>query len=157
MLKIRILAVGTLKEPHWADAVREFEKRLHPYMKLLIEEVAAEPLTPSVSAQQSMKREAERILKRLPKGADRVVALDRMGKRLSSQGFADRLKEWAGTGTEVVFVIGGAAGLDRSVLERCDAAVSLSDMTFTHEMARVFLLEQLYRAVTIIEGKKYHY
>lgn len=157
MLKISIIAVGNLKENHWKDAVAEFERRLHPYMKLRIEEVKAEPITASVSAEQSMKREAERILGRIPEDGARIVALDRVGKRYSSQGFAERVKEWAGTGGELVFIVGGAAGLDRSVLERCDAAVSLSDMTFTHEMARVFLLEQLYRAVTILEGKRYHY
>jgi len=156
MHKISILAVGKLKEAQWQAAQREFTLRLAPFSKLEMVEVAAESITDTAGAARSMRLEAERLLGRLQPG-DFVVALDRGGKQLSSENFAAFLDEAGGSGRRLVFVIGGAAGLDAAVLKRADKKISLSEMTFTHEMARVFLLEQIYRAETILAGKKYHY
>ncbi|MDD5252084.1 MAG: 23S rRNA (pseudouridine(1915)-N(3))-methyltransferase RlmH [Patescibacteria group bacterium] len=86
-----------------------------------------------------------------------IVALDRTGTRLSSEKLAALLNERGGTGQTVTFIIGGAAGLAAEVVRRADFRLSLSDLTLTHEMARVFLIEQLYRAAMINSGKKYHY
>lgn len=155
MFKLTMLAVGGLKEPYWKQAQAEFLRRLSPFAKMEIVEVAAEPFGGSVTAEQSMRAEGERLLKRLPADAF-IIALDRAGKALSSPDFAQLVQDEGGSGTHVVFVVGGAAGLDAAVLARAQRKLSLSAMTFTHEMARVFLLEQTYRAMTILAGKAYH-
>lgn len=156
MLKLKIIAVGKLKEPWWREAQAEFAKRLSPMAKLTVEEVEASPITASVSAAASMAEEGRWILQKMPRGAW-IAALDRAGKRISSEKLAELLATEGGTGRELCLVIGGAAGLDPAVLDRADARISLSDLTFTHEMARIILLEQLYRAACISSGKKYHY
>jgi len=155
MFKLTILAVGTLKESWWKEAQDEFRRRLSPFAKLDIIEVQSEPFGGSVTAEQSMRLEGERILKRLSPD-DHVIALERTGRAVSSPEFARLLNEEGGTGTSLVIIVGGAAGLDAAVLAAARKKVSISAMTFTHEMARVFLLEQLYRAMTIIAGKTYH-
>ncbi|MEK9152656.1 MAG: 23S rRNA (pseudouridine(1915)-N(3))-methyltransferase RlmH [Patescibacteria group bacterium] len=156
MMDIRILAVGGLKEPWWQEAFSEFSKRLKPFAKVAVIEVEPEAITGSVTAEQSMRAEGERLLKRLPDDGY-VIALERTGSSLASPALAELLSYEGGAGRPLVFVIGGAAGLDRAVLERADKKVSFSAMTFTHEMARVILIEQIYRVMTILAGKKYHY
>ncbi len=156
MLHCTVLAVGAVKEDHWHEAAEEYLRRLKPYMKVEVIEVAAEPFGGTVTPTQSMAAEGERLLKRLPAGAI-VMALERTGKEISSTEFAETLDREGETGAHLVFVVGGTAGLDATVLARAQKKISMSKMTFTHEMARVFLLEQLYRAATIIAGKSYHY
>lgn len=155
MFKVTLLAVGSLKEPHWRDAQNEFLKRLSPFAKADVIEVAAEPFGGTVTAQRSMREEGTRLLARFPDDAY-VIGLERTGRKMSSPEFAELIKTEGGTGRRVAFVLGGAAGLDPSVLAETQAKLSLSAMTFTHEMARVFLLEQIYRAMTILSGKAYH-
>ena len=155
MLKISLLAVGKIKESYWKESLSEYGKRLSPYTKLDIIEVAAEPTGATTTGLQSMRSEAERILARIPEGAF-VVALERTGKEISSLDFAQLLKREGEGGRTIVFIIGGAEGLDSAVLALANAKISLSKMTFVHEMARVILLEQIYRAMTIIAGKTYH-
>lgn len=155
MFKVTIIAVGALKEPWWKEAQAEYLRRLTPFAKVSIIEVEAEPFGASVTAQLSMRREGERILGRLPQDAF-VIALERTGKRATSPGLAELIKDEGSSGGHLVFVVGGAAGLDPAVLAAARAKLSFSDMTFTHEMARIFLCEQLYRAMTIIAGKPYH-
>lgn len=150
-----LIAVGAVKESYWREAIAEYEKRMKPYFKFETLEVAAEAFGGSVTAEQSMKMEGERILKRLPDSAV-IVALERTGKELSSLELATLVGGEAEGGGHVVFVIGGAAGLTSEVLARATRKVSLSKLTLTHEMARVFLLEQLYRSATILAGKAYH-
>lgn len=156
MLKIEIWAVGKLKEPHWQMAAAEFLKRLKPFAKLTCQEIAPSPLTETVTAAQARREEGERLLRRLPDDAF-VVALDRRGDALASEKFAAWLADAGGAGRTLAFVIGGAAGLDEAVLRRAQKRLSFSELTFTHEMARLLLLEQLYRGATILAGKKYHY
>ncbi len=156
MLKITVLVVGKLKESYWKEAESEFLKRLSPYAKVTITELEGAPMTSTADAAKSMRMEAERILNRIPESSY-IVALERTGKHLSSEAFAKVLADAGEGGGHVTLIIGGAAGLDGSVLERAALKLSISDMTFTHEMARVFLMEQLYRASTILAGKKYHY
>jgi 23S rRNA (pseudouridine1915-N3)-methyltransferase len=157
MLKLTVIVAGKYKEDHWRDAEREYLKRLSPYAKINVLELESAPMTSTADAEKSMRMESERILSRIPADATYIVALERTGKRLSSEAFAKLLGDQAEGGAHAVLVIGGAAGLDASVLTRAQAKLSLSDMTFTHEMARVFLMEQLYRASTILAGKAYHY
>lgn len=156
MYKITFLTVGSLKEPHWRQAQDEYVRRLAPFAKTEVIEVAAEPFGGSVTADQSMRAEGERLLKRLPKDAV-VVALERTGVTLSSVGFARMIEEEGGSGAHLVFVIGGAAGLAAAVHSASRRKLSLSTMTFTHEMARIITIEQVYRAMTILTGKAYHY
>jgi 23S rRNA (pseudouridine1915-N3)-methyltransferase len=155
MQNIAILAVGKLKEAHWRDAQAEFLKRLTPFAKTEVIEVASSPFGATVTAAQSIKEEGERVLAAIPKDAD-LIALDRTGKEYPSPEFAALLDDLGSSGRKLAFVIGGAAGLDPRIVERARVRLSLSKMTFTHEMARVFLLEQLYRAATISAGKAYH-
>jgi len=156
MHKIFILAVGKLKEGHWQAAQQEFLLRLAPFARTEVIEAKAEPITDSRGAAISMRLEGESILAKLPQDSF-VIVLDRTGQRLASEKLAQLLNEEGGRGRALTFVIGGAAGLDQAVLAKADRKISLSDLTFTHEMARIFLLEQLYRAETILTGKKYHY
>ncbi|MEA3249503.1 MAG: 23S rRNA (pseudouridine(1915)-N(3))-methyltransferase RlmH [Patescibacteria group bacterium] len=154
-MKISILAVGKLKESFLREARDEFVKRLGPYAKLNIVEVEAERLDGSVSDEEAMRREGERLLGRVADGAF-VAALDRGGKQMSSEAFAKFIETTGADGTEIVFIIGGAAGLHADVLSRANQKLSLSEMTLPHEMARTVLLEQIYRAMQILKGGKYH-
>jgi 23S rRNA (pseudouridine1915-N3)-methyltransferase len=156
MLKITILAVGPLKEPHWRDAQKEFLTRLSPLAKLEVVEAPAEPITASFGPKQSIDKEGEGLLKRIPENAT-AIALVVDGKALSSERLASELADLDEAGAPVCFVVGGAAGLSKTVLERANRKLSLSPMTLTHEMARLLLLEQIYRGLTINTGKKYHY
>ncbi|HTM68922.1 MAG TPA: 23S rRNA (pseudouridine(1915)-N(3))-methyltransferase RlmH [Candidatus Binatia bacterium] len=155
MFKLTIIAVGPLKETWWKEAQAEYLRRLSPFAKVAVVEAAAEPFGGSVTPATAMKREGERVLSRIPDDAF-VIALERTGRRASSPDLAKLVREEGGAGAHLVFVIGGAPGLDPAVLAAARAKLSISDMTFTHEMARVFLLEQLYRAMTIVAGKAYH-
>jgi len=156
MYRLTLICVGKLKERHWREAQAEYLKRLSPDAKFDVIEVESEPLGATVTAAQSMRTEGQRILKRLPKGAQ-VIVMDKGGKALDSLKFADALREWGGGGAHLTFIIGGAAGIDQAVMERAASKLSMSALTLTHEMARIFLLEQIYRAMTIIGGKAYHY
>ncbi len=156
MHKILVLAVGKLKESCWQEAQREYSLRSAPFSKLEAVEVAAEPITGTATAGRSMEEEGARLLARL-KPDDAVIALDRQGQSLSSEKFAALIADLGGSGRRLVFVVGGAAGLAEKVIARAERRISLSAMTFTHEMARVLLLEQIYRVETILAGKKYHY
>lgn len=154
--RISLIAVGKLKEDYWRAAQDEYLKRLKNYAKIEVIEVAPEALGPTVTPTQSLTAEGEKLLKAVPDDAF-VIALDVAGKPMASELLAERCREWGGNGAHLAFVIGGAAGISQAVLQRAQAKLSLSPMTFTHELARVVLLEQVYRAMTILAGKKYHY
>ncbi|MFH1047957.1 MAG: 23S rRNA (pseudouridine(1915)-N(3))-methyltransferase RlmH [Patescibacteria group bacterium] len=154
-MDIRIVCVGRLKESFWREAQAEYDMRLKPYAKLTITEVAAEKLDGSVSDTEAMRREGEKIMKQIPIGAT-IFALDKSGKQFSSEKFSSLLNDVADDGTPLALIIGGAAGLHRDVLSNANRLLSLSEMTLPHELARVFLLEQIYRAVMISRGKPYH-
>lgn len=156
MFSIDILAVGRLKNDAFSAAAADYIQRLGPYAKLTVSEVKSSPITDSFPATRSSQEESARIMDVL-KDDDVVIAMDARGKQLRSEKFADLLKEEGSSGRRLRFVIGGTAGLRDEVLKRAATVVSLSDMTFPHELARVMILEQLYRAVTILKGKKYHY
>lgn len=155
MYKIRLIVVGKLKETSWAEAQAEFLRRLAPFAKTEVVEVAPEATGATAGSERSMKLEGERLLGRLA-DTDFVIALDRLGKEMDSAGLAAMIRDEGEAGRTLTFVIGGAEGLDAAVLARANKKISLSKMTFTHEMARVFLLEQIYRAMTILAGKPYH-
>lgn len=156
MVKISIIAVGSLKEHYWKEAIAEYSKRLSPFAKIEVIEVPEVPFSSASEAPRVMTEEANRLKKRLPKDAF-LVAMDRGGRELASSGLADLLTREARGGRGIAFVIGGSLGLAPTLAHECHLKLSLSKMTFTHGQARAILFEQLYRAVTIIAGKTYHY
>ena len=158
-MRITVVCVGKIKEKFYRDAVAEYEKRLSKYCRLEIEEVADEKTPEGISVLQEEKileKEAGRVLDRIRDGA-LVCILEITGKKFSSEGFADWIQQLAVRGqSHIVFVIGGSLGLHKSVRERADFALSFSDMTFPHQLMRVVLCEQIYRAFRIINGEPYH-
>lgn len=155
MLKCTVIVVGKMKEAWWRDAQEEYLRRLRPSMKIAVIEVEAESLGSTVTEARAMREEGARLLRRLPADAF-VVALERTGRECSSTELATLLTREGDAGREIVFLIGGSVGLDDVALARADAKISLSRLTFIHEMARVIVLEQLYRATMIIAGRPYH-
>lgn len=158
-MKITILCVGKIKESFYREALVEYTKRLGKYCKLEILEVADEktPDRASMAQEEQIKeKEADRLLSKLPENAY-VYTLEIQGKRYTSELFADAInKVGLGGCGHIVFVVGGSLGLHEKVLRHSDQAVSFSDMTFPHQLMRVILCEQIYRAYRIIQGEPYH-
>lgn len=158
-MNITILAVGKIKESFYREALSEYQKRLGRYCRLEIVEVADEPAPEKASlAQEELikEREAQRILKRLRENSF-VITLEITGKKYDSERFAKELEDLALAGrSQLVFVVGGSLGLHSSVSARADLKLSFSDMTFPHQLMRVILAEQIYRAFRIINGSPYH-
>jgi|SRR5208283_4333469 len=158
-MQVRIIAVGKIKERFLAEGIAEYERRLSPYLKFSMAEVADERrgVHSSAGQEQLIKdREGDRILAAIPEGAY-VVALDVQGHQLSSEGLAARMHDWQMAGTNVItIIIGGDLGLSEAVLARAALRLSISPMTFTHQMVRLILLEQIYRACRINSGEPYH-
>jgi len=155
-MKIKIIVVGKTKEKFLQLGEEEFQRRLASYGRLESVVVKEEKAVSNKGEQTVRLKEGERILSQLSKGAF-VVALDRRGEQLSSEQLAEFLQQKMNEGCgELVFIIGGTWGLGENVLKTAHRVLSLSKMTFTHEMSRLILLEQLYRAVTILKGMKYH-
>jgi 23S rRNA (pseudouridine1915-N3)-methyltransferase len=158
-MQIRIIAVGKIKEKFLQEGIAEYEKRLRPYAKVQIVELAEEKRPqPASSATESaaMQKEGERILAAIPEGFS-VISLDVKGQGWSSGELAAVFGEWELSGqNQLAFLIGGDLGLSPAVLARSNLRLSLSPMTFTHPMARLLLLEQVYRAFRILRGEPYH-
>jgi len=154
-MRIKILHIGKVKDEFAQIGRKKYLKLLSPYAKVDMIKVKEQPKTASFSVEKILKVEGEALLQRVSKD-DYVVALDERGQQLGSVEFARFLKRHAGVGRVVCFVMGGSFGLDSAVKERADKLLSLSKMTFTHQMTQVFLMEQLYRGVCIISGKEYH-
>ena len=147
MLRVNLICCGKLKERFYSDACAEYEKRLSRYCSFEMTEL---PET------GDLKKEGEAILSKIPAGAY-VIALCIEGKLKSSEELAALLKEQCDRGiSRIVLLIGSSFGLDEKVKQRADLRLSMSPMTFPHHLARVMVLEQLYRAFTINEGGKYH-
>lgn len=158
-MKITLITVGKLKEKYLRDAATEYEKRLRRYCKLELIEVADEK-TPDGASEtvenQIRQKEGERIAKHLPKDAY-VIALAIEGKMLSSEEFSEKIASLGLSGnSHLVFVIGGSLGLSPEILKGADYRLSFSKMTFPHQLMRVVLLEQIYRAYRIISNEPYH-
>ncbi len=158
-MNITIISVGKIKEAFYREAVAEYEKRLGRYCHLEIVEVADEPAPDKISEAQKniiLEKEGERILKQV-RDESYVISLEISGKKYDSPGFAEKLRSLGVSGrSRLVFIIGGSLGLHRNVSERADCKISFSDMTFPHQLMRVILAEQLYRAFRIIHGEPYH-
>ena len=159
MQKVTILCVGKLKEKFYTEASAEYLKRLQRHCKCEIVELAEYrlPEDPSpAEIQKALETEAEAVREKLPRGGA-IIAMCIEGKTCSSEEMARRLNDYAVQGkTQLTFLIGGSVGLHQSLKEQADWRLSMSPMTFPHHMARVMLLEQIYRAYQIQQGTRYH-
>ena len=159
MQRVTILCVGKLKEKFYIDAAAEYVKRLQRHCKLELIELPEQRLPDDPSSaeiQKALRAEGDAIREKLPKGGA-VIALCIEGKPCSSQELSRRMADLAVQGkTQLTFLIGGSVGLDEELKRRADWRLSMSPMTFPHHMARIMLLEQIYRAYQIADGTKYH-
>lgn len=154
-MQLLLLAVGQ-RLPSWADeASADLIKRFPAELPLQLRTVKAEPRTTGKTAAQMMAAEAQRLQDASPRGARRVV-LDERGERLSSLQLAERLERWKLDGRDVVLYMGGPDGLDPELRAQADERLRLSDLTLPHALARVLLIEALYRAWSITAGHPYH-
>lgn len=158
-MNISIIGVGKIKEKYLGDGIREYLKRLKPFANVGINEVADEktPDGASFKEQELVKAlEAEKILRHIKPGQV-VVVLALEGKMMDSPQLAQAIAAWGLAGkSEVAFVIGGSLGLHKNVLERADLVLSFGKMTFPHQLMRLILVEQIYRAFKINRGEPYH-
>jgi len=157
-MTISIVCVGKLKEKYLRDAVSEYEKRLSRYatVKILEAEDERTDVKSEAEALKVKEIEGQRILKLLPKDCY-VVALDLRGKQMTSEQLSDNTRRWMELGrSNVAYIIGGSLGLSKEVLDRADYKLKFSEMTFPHQLMRVILLEQLYRAEKIARNESYH-
>ena len=155
-MNIKIIAVGKIKEKFTKEAIEEFKKRLGAYCSLSLIEIPAQEIKDENLSQKYMQIEGEKILASI-KPDSYVITLEILGKMLSSEEFAQKIKNLSCEGhNEIVFVIGGANGLAKEVSARANFKLSFSKMTFTHQLVRVFLYEQIYRAFKIINNESYH-
>ena len=159
MQKVTLICVGKLKEKFYAEATAEYAKRLSRFCKLEIVELPESRLSDSPSAaeiSQALAAEASLIEARIPKGSA-LIAMCIEGRELSSPQLADKMRQFALSGaSSLTFLIGGSVGLSPAIKAQADFRLSMSPMTFPHHLARVMLLEQIYRAYQINAGTKYH-
>ncbi|MEG1857387.1 MAG: 23S rRNA (pseudouridine(1915)-N(3))-methyltransferase RlmH [Pseudoflavonifractor sp.] len=159
MLNVQMICVGKLKERFYIDGAAEYQKRLGGYCRFTLTELPEERLPENPSPAQieaALRREGTLILQRLPKSCT-LTALCIEGALCSSEALAEKLETWAGQGrSHLAFVIGSSFGLHPDVKAAADWRLSMSPMTFPHHLARVMLLEQLYRGFKITEGSGYH-
>ncbi len=158
-MKITILATGKIKEKYFEGALQEYKKRLGRYCKFEITEVADEKTPDNASSAEEeiiRAKEGERLKKYIKSGAY-VIALAINGRQVSSEEFAGKINKLGINGTShIIFIIGGSIGLDNKILEMADERLSFSKMTFPHQLMRVILSEQIYRAYRIINKEPYH-
>ncbi|QVK21559.1 23S rRNA (pseudouridine(1915)-N(3))-methyltransferase RlmH [Mycoplasmatota bacterium] len=158
-MNIKIISVGKIKERYLIDAIKEYSKRIMPYAKLSFIEVKDEPTKDNASPKDNLKikeKEALRILNHID-SREYVIALAIEGKQLNSIELANKIKELPTYGnSNIAFIIGGSLGLDKEILDRSNFKLSFSKMTFPHQLMKVILLEQLYRAFRINNNAPYH-
>lgn len=152
---VRLVVVGAMKELWLRAAIEEYTKRLKKYASVKVEMLASKRKSFS-SIKEQNRYEAALILPVFSE-TDFVILLDDKGQQFTSEAFAKQLEKYAVNGTKIVFVIGGAYGFDEAVYARANAKMSLSAMTFSHQMVRLIFVEQLYRAMTILKGEPYHH
>ncbi len=158
-MKITIVAVGKVREKFIKEGIKEYTKRLSRFCSIEIIEVQDEQVPNNISITQEeliKKKEGKRILNRVRQGSI-LIALDMRGTKLNSEAFAEKLNQYALSGNpHITFIIGGSIGLDDEIIRMANFKLSLSDMTFPHQLVRVILLEQIYRSFKIIKGEPYH-
>lgn len=156
-MKITLLTVGKTDDAYIKEGIDKYLKRLKHYIKFEITELPELKNTKALSQDQQKAKEAELLFKNL-NPTDHVVLLDEQGAELSSQKFADMLnKKMISSVQNLVFIVGGPYGFDDTIYRRANEKLSLSRMTFSHQMVRLFFTEQIYRAFTILKGEPYHH
>ncbi len=157
-MTLHLICLGKLKENYWREAEAEYIKRLKPFVRFEIHELKEESFTEKDVRELVKQKEAEKITNVLEKIKDAlVIVLDEHGTEYTSLDFAKKLLAWSTDHTNIVFIMGGPLGLSEELVTRAKTKLALSRYTFTHQMARVIVLEQIYRAYMIGAGRSYHY
>ena len=155
-MKITLLTVGKTDVRWVREGLELYVSRLSHYVRFALKEIPELKNVSAFTKEQIKEKEGELILSSMTPG-DFVVLLDERGRKYRSVEFADFIRERLNRGADMVFVVGGAYGFPQKVYSRADSMMSLSDMTFSHQMVRTIFAEQLYRAFTIIRGEPYHH
>lgn len=151
-----LLFVGKTTDPHIDTLCQEYLRRLTHYLPVRLQVIPELRNTKALTPDQQKQAEGELILRAVPQSAD-LILLDEHGKEYRSIEFAQQLQKKMSSGRDLFFAIGGPYGFSQAVYERANGKVSLSQMTFSHQMVRLFLIEQIYRAMTILRGEPYHH
>lgn len=151
-----LLFVGKTTDPHIDTLCQEYLKRLTHYLPVRLQVIPELRNTKALTPDQQKQAEGELILRAVPQSAD-LILLDEHGKEYRSVEFAQQLQKKMSSGRDLFFAIGGPYGFSQAVYERANGKISLSQMTFSHQMVRLFLIEQIYRAMTILRGEPYHH
>ena len=156
-MKIVLVVVGKTNEKYLIEGISDYQKRLKHYAKFQIVEISNIKNAKNFSEIELIKKEGEMILKQI-NTSDYLVLLDDKGNNFSSPSFAEKLQQWMISGKKrLIFVVGGAYGFSQQVYDRGNEKLSLSKMTFSHQMVRLFFVEQLYRGYTILNNEPYHH
>lgn len=155
-MKVTLLVVGKTTDSHIDALIREYQKRLTHYLPFALQVIPELKNTKALSPEQQKQAEGDLILKAVTANTD-LILLDEHGKEFRSIEFADYLQKRMSSGRDVVFVVGGPYGFADTVYQRANGKISLSKMTFSHQMVRLFFVEQSYRAMTILRGEPYHH
>lgn len=156
-MKITLIAIGKTEDKYLIEGIEKYLGRLKHYINFNLLIIPDVKNTKNLTEAQQKNKEAEAIHKQIS-NSDVVVLMDEKGKKYSSVSFANYLnKQMIGSVQHLVFIIGGPYGFDESIYKRANTTISLSDMTFSHQMVRLFFVEQLYRAFTILKNEPYHH
>ena len=156
-MKIVLLAIGKTKEQYLIEGISKYQKRLHHYTQFELLEIPNIKNVNNLSDSELLRKEGELILQQLQL-SDHLVLLDDKGKDFTSSKFAEKLQAWLlSSKKRLVFVVGGAYGFSEQVYQRGNEKLSLSKMTFSHQMVRLFFVEQMYRGYTILNNEPYHH
>lgn len=158
MLSIQIVCIGKLKESYLKLAVDEYKKRLSKYCKLDILELPDEKIPEKVNIKlldEIQSKECDNMMRHMKKDSY-LIALDLNGKQFSSEEFSHEIEQISMTSSHITFIIGGSLGMTNKLLNTCQQKICFSKMTFPHQLIRVFLLEQIFRAFKIAKGETYH-
>ena len=156
-MKISLITVGKTEDKYLIEGIDKYLKRLKHYIGFTIIEIPELKNTKNLSEEQQKSKEAELLFKHI-NNTDHVVLLDDKGKEFSSTQFAEYLnKKMIGSTQHLVYIVGGPYGFDKTIYDRANDKLSLSRMTFSHQMVRLFFVEQVYRAYTILKGEPYHH
>ena len=155
-MKITLLVVGKTTDSRIEALIQEYQKRLTHYLPFTLQVIPELKNTKALTSEQQKQAEGELILRTITPATD-LILLDEHGKEYRSIEFADYIQKRMSSGRDVVFVVGGPYGFSEAVYQRANGKISLSKMTFSHQMVRLFFVEQIYRAMTILRGEPYHH
>lgn len=151
-----LLFVGKTTDPHIEALCQEYLKRLTHYLPVRVQVIPELRNTKAMTPEQQKQAEGELILRAVPQSAE-LILLDEHGREYRSIEFAQQIQKKMSSGRDIFFAIGGPYGFSQAVYDRANSKISLSQMTFSHQMVRLFLIEQIYRAMTILRGEPYHH